>query len=98
MTSSDHHTEALLLTQQRYLAALELQQAQFGLLTPAHITNDIAQTRAEIDQIRRQRTQQVLQAHTLTTAPPDPTRGLILLVSPRRSIEQIEDRGRCAKG
>ncbi len=67
---TDSHTQALLTIRQRYLAALELQQAQFGLLTPPHITLDIEQTRAEIEQLRRQRTQQAFQALTLTTAQP----------------------------
>ena len=89
-----NHTEMLLAVRQRHLEKLELQQAGFGPLhTPAYIVNEIEQTRAEIAQLGQQRVQQVLRAQTLSAARPAPMPGLIVLVSPRRTAERLEELG-----
>ena len=87
-----NHTEMLLAVRQRHLEKLELQQAGFGPLhTPAYIVNEIEQTRAEIAQLGQQRVQQVLRAQTLSAARPAPMPGLIVLVSPRRATERLDE-------
>ena len=85
------HTELLLTTRQRHLAALEQQRATFGAHTPAHITVEIDQITAEIAQLRRERTQQIPEPRTLSAVRPDPAPGLIVLVSPQRATERLED-------
>ncbi len=89
-----NHTEMLAATLQRHLEQLELQQARFGLLhTPAYILTDLEHTRAEIARLGQQRVQQVLRLQTLSTPKPDPMPGLIVLVSPRRVDERLEELG-----
>ena len=84
------HTEMLLTTRERYLAALQ-QRATLGIHTPPYISVDIAQTEAEIAQLRRQRTQQIPQPQTLASARPALAQGLILLISPQRPGERLDE-------
>lgn len=87
------HTELLLSTRLQRLEILEQQKAIFGSAhTPAHILLEIAQIQDEIEQLRQQRTQQIPRPQSsLISAPPAPARGLIVLVSPRRPRERLED-------
>ena len=89
---TDTHTASLLVTRQHHLEVLQRQLATFGeLYAPPHIITGIAQTQAEISQLRQQRTQQIPRPATLASAAPPAARGLIVLISPRRPTERLED-------
>ncbi|HNP69881.1 MAG TPA: hypothetical protein PLO33_14610 [Kouleothrix sp.] len=89
---TDTHTTSLLVTRQHHLEVLQRQLATFGeLYAPPHIITGIAQTQAEISQLRQQRTQQIPRPATLASAAPPAARGLVVLISPRRPTERLED-------
>ncbi len=82
----------LLAIRQRRLEVLLQQRAAFGeLLVPPHIVISIEQTQAEITQLCQERTQQIPRPSELISTTATPAHGLILLISPRRSTERLED-------
>jgi len=89
----DSHTEALIESKLQLIEVLEIQQAQHGLLTPAHIAVELKNLRDEITSLRYQRTQLIFQASQLDLQPPPPAQGLLLLVSPREPTKPLHSLG-----
>jgi hypothetical protein len=90
---TDAHTEELIAAKVRRLEQLELQEAQYGIATPPHISVELKELRDEIATLHYQRTQLIFQANHLDLEPPPPAQGLILLVSPQGSNQALPELG-----
>ena len=93
MIVSDPQQQLKFEIKRKRLEVLEAQQATFAMLTPPHIVIEIAELRAELADWQKQRIQVVLRAHDLLAQPPQPSKGLIVLVSPQGAGDSLHALG-----